>query len=324
MTKLNRKLKHCFMWVFVGTFWLWGLNVGATEVESPGSPKKVESKDPGGAKKAEAKAKTNQEGVAAGDVEGGRVGGEGIEKGLGGGESGNLGAAPLKQKLKQTNSLDSSEEHEPGKSTAPPLDAQPLSAQPLDTVLTPEVVQKLSQEQLFEFLKRWSRDRKSIAMRHDSTSARRHYDLPRDVMGLLVSIIVPVVFFMCILGIVIGVLVYKARKDKQLQITLRAMVEKGAEIPPELIAPPAKKSNDRRRGILLLAAGLGISLGLAVIAFWDKEALAGSGMGLVLVFLGLGYLIVAGMEKKSDDMPSPESIATQVSAEVDLDRRNDG
>ena len=311
MMKLKRKQKNVFMWLVVVAFCLWGLDAGAAEVERQGSSKNVESNRPVGRKNAEAEEKPRQEGAAAddGDAGGARVGGEVVEKGRGGGVSEDLGSSPSKQ----IKSLDARGKHEMGKSLSSTLESPPL-----DTVLTPEVVQKLSQEQLFDLLKRWGRDRKSIAMRHDSARARRDHDLPRDVMGLLVSIIVPVVFFMSILGIVIGVLVYKARKDKQLQITLRAMVEKGAEIPPELIAPAAKKSNDRRRGILLLAAGLGISLGLAVIGFWDKEALTGSGMGLVLVFLGLGYLIVAGMEKKS------EGIKTRDSDVVGLDRRNDG
>lgn len=176
-----------------------------------------------------------------------------------------------------------------------PGDFKGAAPPPLHTILTPEVVEKLSQEQLYNLLQEWQQDMRRAEMRR---GLRRHDDMhgvPENVMALAVSIVVPVTLFMCILGIIIAVIIYKARKDKQLQITLRAMVEKGVSIPTELIAPPQKKRNDRRKGILLLAAGLGVSIGLAFIGIWDEEALRGAGVGLVLVCLGVGYLIVSRM-----------------------------
>lgn len=205
----------------------------------------------------------------------------------------------------------------PGGKRLLPADFKGSAPPPLHTILTPEVVEKLSQEQLYNLLQEWKQDMRRAEMRRER-GMRRHDDMkdvPDNILALAVSIVVPVVLFFSILGIVIAVIIYKARKDRQLQITLRAMVEKGVMIPPELIAPPAKKRNDRRKGILLLAAGLGVSIALAFIGIWDEEALRGAGIGLVLVCVGVGYLIVArmggGNSRKGEERVSDENGAIE-------------
>jgi hypothetical protein len=146
---------------------------------------------------------------------------------------------------------------------------------------SPAVVEKLSQDQLYNLMQR-----------------KIH---SRGVPEGIVPIIVPIVFFLTLLGAVVAILVYRGRKDKELQITLRAMVEKGADIPAELIAPPQKRSNDRKKGILLLTGGLGLSLCLAFIAIGNPEAIRGAGVGLIPILLGIGYLIVAKMQGGEDE-----------------------
>ena len=141
---------------------------------------------------------------------------------------------------------------------------------------SPAVVEKLSQDQLYNLMQR-----------------KIH---SRGVPEGIVPIIVPIVFFLTLLGAVVAILVYRGRKDKELQITLRAMVEKGADIPAELIAPPQKRGNDRKKGILLLTGGLGLSLCLGFIAIGNPEAIRGAGVGLIPILLGIGYLIVAKMQ----------------------------
>ena len=173
-----------------------------------------------------------------------------------------------------------------------------LSQLALKRGFPPTVVQKLTDDELYSLLQKTKTD-------IDAPSKdRKHTATPQSKIGKsVVAVVVPTVFFLCILAAVIGVLFFRARRDRQLQVTLRAMVEKGAEIPPELIAPPVKKGNDRRKGILLLTAGLGFSLCMALIAIGDPEALNGASVGLIPVLLGIGYLIVARMEgeQKNDE-----------------------
>ena len=80
--------------------------------------------------------------------------------------------------------------------------------------------------------------------------------------------------------------------------TVRAMVEKGVEIPPELLGegkrPPSPR-RDLRRGILLVCTGIGIGLFLLFEDGLDEAAL-----GLVPILIGIGYLIVAKLDSKMD------------------------
>jgi hypothetical protein len=71
--------------------------------------------------------------------------------------------------------------------------------------------------------------------------------------------------------------------------TLRAMIEKGVPIPPELIVPPQrlrlKTFNDMRSGLILLGWGLGM-----VILFGR--------VGFIMLFMGVAFLITWLIEKK--------------------------
>lgn len=111
----------------------------------------------------------------------------------------------------------------------------------------------------------------------------------------LASTLVPSVFFATILGIVIIVAVGRYRRDRQLHDTLRAMIEKGVEIPAALIVPEkAPKPDDRRRGIILVAVGIGVGGFLFVVARADNAW----ALGLVPLLLGVGYLVAWGVERK--------------------------
>jgi hypothetical protein len=79
------------------------------------------------------------------------------------------------------------------------------------------------------------------------------------------------------------------RKQRQLHETVRLMVEKGAEIPTGLLAPPPKrKPSDLRRGIILSTSGLGLTLFLALIPGVNGAW----GAGVTLLLIGVGHLLV--------------------------------
>jgi hypothetical protein len=115
----------------------------------------------------------------------------------------------------------------------------------------------------------------------------------------VVGVTVPIAFFLFTFLVFGGVLLHRSRRDRQKHETLRIMVEKGADIPPALLDPPASRITDLRKGILLLAAGLGFSLFLLVLSAWEPEAIMGAPVGLFPALLGLGYLLVWKLEKKT-------------------------
>ena len=63
----------------------------------------------------------------------------------------------------------------------------------------------------------------------------------------------------------IATLVLRYRKHAQTQETLRLMIEKGAEIPPELLTPPVSQYGDLRRGLILVGAGLSLSIAIGLM-----------------------------------------------------------
>lgn len=118
-------------------------------------------------------------------------------------------------------------------------------------------------------------------------------DHPKDPP--VVAIAVPVAFFATVIAIVAISLYASFRKDQQRHATLRLVIERGGSIPPELLTPaPKRPASDLRRGVVLLAAGVGLTILLAAASsergLWTA--------GLVPVLLGLGYLVVWRLEAR--------------------------
>jgi len=104
-----------------------------------------------------------------------------------------------------------------------------------------------------------------------------------------VEIVVPLAFFFTILLVVISTLVLRYRRHAQTQETLRLMIEKGAEIPPELLTPPVSQYGDLRRGLILIGVGLSLSILIGLSEGFGSGSWA---VGLVPTFIGAAYLIV--------------------------------
>ena len=75
------------------------------------------------------------------------------------------------------------------------------------------------------------------------------------------------------------------------------MIEKGADIPPELIAPPAAPYADLRRGIVLIGAGLSLLILVGLVFGFET---GGWAVGLIPAFIGAGYLIIWRISKRSE------------------------
>jgi len=109
---------------------------------------------------------------------------------------------------------------------------------------------------------------------------------------------VPIAFFATVLLVVVATLLFRQRRDAQVQDTLRLMVEKGAEIPPELLARPQSRHGDLRRGLVLVAAGASLAIMIGLINGFEDGSWA---VGLVPTFIGVGYLIVWRYSQRAEN-----------------------
>lgn len=87
-------------------------------------------------------------------------------------------------------------------------------------------------------------------------------------------------------------LFFRFKKEHQRHETIRLMVEKGAAIPPQLLVSDSTRRSDLRRGILLLAAGLGVTVFFAIVAHKEPAW----SLGLIPAFIGAGYLLTWWIE----------------------------
>jgi hypothetical protein len=172
-------------------------------------------------------------------------------------------------------------------SPAPP--ASPPEETAREEALPREVVEKLSPVQLVEVLKKREEAKIHLASVKHGNSGK-----PEDVL-------VPLGFFACVLALVGLPLYFRHRKDREQQGTLRLMLEKGVSIPVEFLAPPARKHGDLRRGVLLVAAGLGVAVFLRAV-----QAPAGAWtLGLVPFLIGVAHLVVWRLVSRTEASASP-------------------
>jgi Domain of unknown function (DUF6249) len=153
-----------------------------------------------------------------------------------------------------------------------------------------DATSRLSPEQLFQLLQQRE------ARRSDS-----------DVDPA--SVVIPIFFFTSTLVGFLGWLLASYRRTRMLHETVRQLVEKGAEIPTALLAPPPRKPSDLRRGIILITAGGGLAIFLAALpdvpgGVWVS--------GITLALIGVGHLIVwrvqTGKGRLSSELtPEPQN-----------------
>ncbi|CAN5549352.1 hypothetical protein BH20VER1_BH20VER1_21740 [soil metagenome] len=124
-----------------------------------------------------------------------------------------------------------------------------------------------------------------------------------DLPGIAVAIIA--IIFMTLFGapvlIVAVIMFFSYIKARSLHRTVRMMVEKGQPVPEALFATPhspAKQRSDMRRGVVLLAIGVGVMLFFAAVS--DGGAWA---MGLIPFLIGAGYLAIWQLETRKLDTP---------------------
>ncbi len=104
-----------------------------------------------------------------------------------------------------------------------------------------------------------------------------------------------VAFFTCVALIVFLVVAFRFKRAREVQTTLRLMIEKGTPIPPELLTPPEPRrraKSDLRGGLVLSGLGLGLAIFLLVR---ENDAWA---LGIIPLLMGVGLLITWKVESK--------------------------
>jgi hypothetical protein len=131
--------------------------------------------------------------------------------------------------------------------------------------------------------------------RHEAESGGDdHGDIPLTVLPIAIISILAVFGFP--VAIVAVIMFSNWAKNRSLHKTVRMMVEKGQPIPPALLSTPAAVSAatglrpwyDLRRGIVLMAVGVGIIMFFGISAGWDEGVWA---LGLIPGLIGVGYIL---------------------------------
>ena len=120
------------------------------------------------------------------------------------------------------------------------------------------------------------------------------------------DILVPLGFFAMIAAIVIVPRYLKSQERQRLQETLRASIEKGAELPPEVVQaltsdvkPAPSPYRDLRAGVIWLGLAIGFAaLGFAV-SFEEPDALYPMlGVAAFPGFIGLALITLAVVARR--------------------------
>lgn len=128
------------------------------------------------------------------------------------------------------------------------------------------------------------------------------------------EVLIPLAGIGMIIAIVLGPVYLKSRERRELQETVRAAIDKGQPLPPEMIEAMTRdvskslpsRTRDIRRGIIWLAVGVGIAAFsyLSSLGWHDTDAgevFGGmAGVAAIPATIGLAFLVLSFFNKNKD------------------------
>ncbi len=109
---------------------------------------------------------------------------------------------------------------------------------------------------------------------------------------------IPIVLFICILGIVAVALYFNSRREESRQNTIRAAIEKGQELTEEVVKSltPVKKPSSWGLALGLPSVGLALALLIVGLGIGEPEAAWASAFPF---FFGMGFIVYWYLEQKN-------------------------
>lgn len=115
------------------------------------------------------------------------------------------------------------------------------------------------------------------------------------------EIIVPIGAFAMVVAIVVLPFYFKSKERREMQATVRAAIDKGQPLPPEVIETltksvklPPSRLRDIRTGVMWLAVGLGLAAFGVVIGREEGEALTPLlAVACMPALIGAAYIVLS-------------------------------
>ena len=123
----------------------------------------------------------------------------------------------------------------------------------------------------------------------------------------MTPILIVAIIFSAITAIIFGPSYLKSREKREIQATVRHAIDKGQELPPELIDAMTKdvasklpsRTRDLRRGVIWLAVGIGFAAFSYLSNLgWNDHDMEGAsaammGLAAIPVTVGLAFIVLS-------------------------------
>ena len=128
------------------------------------------------------------------------------------------------------------------------------------------------------------------------------------------AVITVLIIFAAIVAIILGPSYLKSRERQEIQATVRHAIDKGQELPPELIDAMTRevasklpsRSRDLRRGVIWLAVGSGVAAFSYLSSMgWDDHDMEGPaaallGISALPATIGLAFIVLSFFNPNKD------------------------
>ncbi len=154
--------------------------------------------------------------------------------------------------------------------------------------LTPEVIEKLSSDQILELAK----EKEKLKFEHEKAMAEKFAVNPQEIINDFMPseftmIFSSVIFFAFLIMLVVIPFYFNQRKSKSKLDLLGKFIDKDKDIPKELMFSEKKTRSDLRRAIILISLGLSVGLFLYLLkleeSYWT--------IALIPTIIGIGYFL---------------------------------